>query len=162
MLTELTFMRIFRFNLTNQRRERMKIPCVNTIELNRYLDECDQAEARGEYICKIADDLLEDLYSDQEDIELVAEALMDSDDELDIKLVIDCIKNGYINRSIEIVVQSGTENCPECIEEIIAEYDKLHESAKAIIDTVSEEVTLKLAEKQVEAEELAGPDYDGE
>ena len=87
---------------------------------------------------------------------------MDSDDELDIKLVIDCIKNGYINRSIEIVVQSGTENCPECIEEIIAEYDKLHESAKAIIDTVSEEVTLKLAEKQVEAEELAGPDYDGE
>jgi len=140
----------------------MKTPCVNTIELNRYLDDCDAAESRDEYISKIADDLLEDLYSDKEGIELVAEALMDSDDKLDIKLVIDCVKNGIVNSSIETIIESGVENCPECIEEIVAKYDKLHESAQAIIDTVSEEVTLKLAEKQVEAEELAGPDYDGE
>ena len=140
----------------------MKTPCVNTIELNRYLDECDAAESRHEYICKVADELLEDLYSDSESIELVAEALMDSDDELDIKLVIDCIKNGYVNKSIETIIQSGTENCYECLEEIIAEYEKLPESSREIIDTVSEEVTMKLAEKQVEAEELAGPDYDGE
>jgi len=140
----------------------MKTPCVNTIELNRYLDDCDRAESRHEYICEVADGLLEDLYNDMESIELVAEALMDTDDELDIKLVIECIKTGYINKSVETIIQSGTESCYECLEEIIADYEKLNESVKSIIDTVSEEVTMKLAEKQVEKEEAAGPDYDGE
>ena len=73
-----------------------KVPCVNTIELNRYLDGLDAAEARDEEITRIAVEEIEpEIYESKENCESIAELLQDADNNDDVLFVKACIVGGY-------------------------------------------------------------------
>ena len=137
-----------------------KFPCVNTIELNRYLDGLDAAEARDEEIARIAEEDIEpEIYESEENCEAIAELLQDADNNDDVLFVKACIIGGYSSQSLDDLLTIGVE-CSHChIAEILHEHENLPEHAQAIAEEYAQAEALKQAEKKLEEIERNGPDY---
>ena len=137
-----------------------KVPCVNTIELNKYLDGLDAAEARDEEIQRIAEEDIEpEIYESKENCESIAELLQDADNNDDVLFVKACIIGGYSSPPLDDLLTIGVE-CSHChIAEILHDHENLPEHAQAIAEEYMRAEALRLAEKELERIERNGPDY---
>ena len=148
------------------------LPCVNTIELNRYLKGQEDAEARDEYIADKAYDIQQEILSDEDGRDLVAELMIESDELDDVKLIIEIIKQDlsdsefkksdiFPDDDIETIISEGTENSYEEFSIILSRMDKLPIECQCIVEPYEESAAMIIAKKAVEKEEENGPDYDG-
>ena len=137
-----------------------KVPCVNTIETNRYLDGLDAAEARAEEIQRIAEEDIEpEIFEDEENCEGIAELLQDADNNDDILFVKACIVGGYNSQSLTDLLVTGIEDGHCYIAEMLHDHDNLPEHAQAIVEEYAQAEALRQAEKKIEEIERNGPDY---
>ena len=136
-----------------------KVPCVNTIELNKYLDGLDAADWRDEEIARIAVEEIEpEIFDDELNCEAIAERLQDADNKDDILFLKACIIGGYNSKSLDDLLTIGVE-CSHChIAEILQDHDNLPEAAQAIVEEYAQDEALKQAEKELEEIERNGPD----
>ena len=137
-----------------------RVPCVNTIETNRYLDGLVAAEARDEEIASIAsEDIEPEIFEDEESWSGLAELLMDADNNDDILFVKACCVFGYNSQSLDDLLTAGIEDGHCYIAEILHDHDNLPEAAQAIVEEYMRAEALRQAEKKLEEIERNGPDY---
>ncbi len=137
-----------------------KVPCVNTIELNKYLDGLDAADARDDEIMRIAAEEVEpEIFEDEINCEAIAERLQDANNTDDILFVKACIIQGYNSKSLDELIVAGVEDGHCNIAEMIHDHDNLPEHAQAIVEEYVQAEALRLAEVKLEEIELSGPDY---
>ncbi len=136
-----------------------KVPCVYTIELNKYLDDLDAADARDDEIMRIAEEEIEpEIYESEENCESIAELLQDADNNDDVLFVKACIVGGYSSQSLDDLLTIGVE-CSHChISEMLHDHDNLPEHAQAIAEEYMRAEALRLAEVELERIERNGPD----
>ncbi len=136
-----------------------KVPCVNTIELNKYLDGLDAADARDDEIMRIASEEVEpEIFEDEINCEAIAERLQHADNNDDVLFVKACIIGGYSSQPLDDLLTIGVE-CSHChIAEILQDHDKLPEHAQAIVEEYVQAEALRLAEVELERIERNGPD----
>ena len=136
-----------------------KVPCVNTIETNRYLHGLDAAEARDEEIARIASEEIEpEIFEDEENCEAIAELLQDADNNDDVLFVKACCIFGYNSQSLDDLLTTGIEDGHCYIAELLHDHDNLPEAAQAIVEEYVQAEALRLAEKELERIERNGPD----
>ncbi len=137
-----------------------KVPCVNTIETNRYLDGLDAADARDDEIMRIAsEDIEPEIFEDEENCEAIAERLQDADNNDDVLFVKACIIGGYNSQSLTDLLVTGIEDGHCYIAELLHDHDNLPEAAQAIVEEYVQAEALRLAEVKIEEIERNGPDY---
>ncbi len=137
-----------------------KVPCVNTIETNRYLDGLDAADARDDEIMRIAEEDIEpEIFEDEINCEAIAERLQDANNTDDLLFVKACIIQGYNSKSLDELIVAGVEDGHCNIAEMIHDHDNLPEAAQAIVEEYVQAEALRLAEIELEEIERNGPDY---
>ena len=137
-----------------------KVPCVNTIELNKYLDDLDAADARYDEIMRIAQEEIDPVifFQDESICEAIAERLQDADNKDDILFVKACIVYGYNSDSLDELIVAGVEDGHCNIAEMLHDHENLPEAAQAIVEEYVQAEALRLAEVELERIERNGPD----
>ncbi len=137
-----------------------KVPCVNTIELNKYLDGLDAADARDDEIMRIASEEVEpEIFDDAANCEEITEAFLNADNDDDIQFLKACILGGYKSQALDDLITVGLESGYEYLAKVLSDHESLPEHAQAIVEEYAQAEALRLAEKELERIERNGPDY---
>lgn len=146
--------------------------CANTYYLNKHLAEQEDQEARGEYVAEIAQGLEANILMEEKSRDLVAEAMIESEEHDDIKLIMQLIiedasdsdfkmDDVFTDHSVRNIISEGVQNSYSEFSYILQRESFMPLSCQIFIVDYIEKVAGDLAEEKVAKMEADGPDYDG-
>lgn len=146
--------------------------CANTYYLNKHLAEQDDLESRAEYVAEIAEGLEANILMEAKSRDLVAEAMIESDEHDDIKLIMQIIIEDasdsdfkmddiFTDYKVRDIISEGVENCYIEFSYILQRESFMPLSCQIFIVDYVGKVAGDLAEEQVAKMEADGPDDDG-